>query len=104
MSEHQPDSPRPLCLPLGLGQRSDHEPAPPGQGKNTAEAIGAVAPGLAPHAAGEEESSPMRVSTPHELKSCPSTSPTHPGIHATQEVVMLVLLQKRVANHGWGAK
>ena len=24
--------------------------------------------------------SPLRVSTPHELKSCPSTSPTHPGI------------------------
>ena len=22
---------------------------------------------------------PLRVSTPHELKSCPSTSPTHPG-------------------------
>ena len=25
--------------------------------------------------------SPLRVSTPHELKSCPSTSPTHPGLH-----------------------
>ena len=25
---------------------------------------------------------PLRVSTPHELKSCPSTSPTHPGPYA----------------------
>ena len=24
---------------------------------------------------------PLRVSTPHELKSCPSTSLTHPGLH-----------------------
>ena len=25
---------------------------------------------------------PLHVSTPHELKSCPSTSPTHPGPYA----------------------
>ena len=31
----------------------------------------------------ERRNQPLRVSTPHELKSCPSTSPTHPGLSAS---------------------
>ena len=39
------------------------------------------------HAAGRRRGGiePLRVSTPHELKSCPSTNPTHPG-HAGRQV------------------
>ena len=39
--------------------------------------------------------SPLRVSTPHELKSCPSTSPTHPGIPEQS------LRHAIVAIYGW---